>query len=43
MDFTPIFFHGAVEEITGYTEEEFTGGRPRWSQIIHPDDFQTIT
>ena len=23
MDFTPIFFHGAAEEITGYTEREF--------------------
>jgi PAS domain S-box-containing protein len=43
MDFTPIFFHGAVEEITGYTEEEFTRGQPRWNQIIHPDDFQTIS
>jgi PAS domain S-box-containing protein len=35
---TPIFFHGAVEEITGYQEEDFIGGNPRWDQIIHPDD-----
>jgi PAS domain-containing protein len=32
MDFTPIFFHGAVEEITGYTERDFLDGKPRWDQ-----------
>lgn len=42
MDWTPIFFHGAVEAITGYTEEEFTAGKPRWDQIIHPDDLKKI-
>ncbi len=30
IDFTPIFFHGAVEEISGYTEDEFASGNPRW-------------
>jgi diguanylate cyclase (GGDEF)-like protein/PAS domain S-box-containing protein len=43
MDFTPVFFHGAVEQITGYTEEEFLAGKPRWEQIIHPDDLSIIT
>ncbi|UCG80490.1 MAG: PAS domain-containing protein, partial [Desulfobacterales bacterium] len=43
IDFTPIFFHGAVEDITGYTEEEFAKGKPTWDQIIHPDDFQSIS
>jgi PAS domain S-box-containing protein len=42
MDFTPIFFHGSVEEITGYTEEEFLAGDPRWDEIIHPDDRERI-
>lgn len=42
MDFTPIFFHGAVEEITGYTEKEFLDGKPRWNQIIHPEDLPTL-
>jgi len=40
MDFTPVFFHGAVEGITGYTEQEFLAGRPRWDQVVHPDDFR---
>jgi PAS domain S-box-containing protein len=38
MDFTPIFFHGAVEAITGYTENEFTAGNLKWDEIIHSDD-----
>ena len=39
MDFTPIFFHGSVKEITGYTEDEFIAGKPSWDKVIHPDDF----
>ncbi|MGB7573272.1 MAG: PAS domain S-box protein [Thermodesulfobacteriota bacterium] len=42
MDFVPIFFHGAVEAITGYKEEEFLAGNPRWDQMIHPDDLSKI-
>ncbi len=43
IDFTPIFFHGAVEAITGYTEEDFIEGRARRDQIIHPDDLSKIS
>jgi len=43
MDFRPLFFHGAVEEITGYTEEEWTSGKLRWNQIIHPDDLSLLS
>ncbi len=38
MEFVPLFFHGAVEDITGYTEQEFISGVPRWDQVIHPED-----
>ncbi len=38
MNFTPIFFHGAVEEITGYREDEFISGKPKWIEIIHKKD-----
>jgi PAS domain S-box-containing protein len=38
LDGAPIFFEGDVERITGYTEEEFLTGKPRWEDIIHPDD-----
>jgi PAS domain S-box-containing protein len=37
-DFAPIFFHGAVEEITGYTEDDFLAGKLRWDKVIHPED-----
>lgn len=36
--FQPIFFHGQVEKITGYTSEDFLTGRVSWFQLIHPDD-----
>jgi PAS domain S-box-containing protein len=42
MDFVPVFFHGAVEEITGYTEKDFLEGKPRWDQVIHPDDLREL-
>ena len=38
LDQVPIFFHGAVEEITGYTEKEFIEGRLPWFSLSHPDD-----
>jgi len=42
LDFTPVFFHGAVEAITGYTEDEFVSGKPRWDQVIHEEDLPGI-
>lgn len=42
MDWSIIFFHGQVHEITGYTEDEFIGGTPSWFEIIHPDDIPKI-
>ena len=41
-DFTPVFFHGDVEAITGYSPGEFESGGIRWDQIIHPDDLATV-
>ena len=42
LDYSPIFFHGAIEQITGYTEEELNAGVPRWDQIIHKDDIRRV-
>ncbi len=36
------FFHGDVEEITGYHEEDFVSGRVLWDKLIHPDDWGRI-
>ena len=38
----PIFFHGAVEEITGYTSDELIQRDPSWSDIIHPYDLPLL-
>jgi PAS domain S-box-containing protein/putative nucleotidyltransferase with HDIG domain len=42
MDWTPIFFHGAVEAVTGYRAEDIVRGKPRWDQIIHPQDLSLM-
>lgn len=42
LDFKPIFVHGAVQEITGYTDEDFLAGRVTWAELIHPDDSQAV-
>ncbi|MDD1766076.1 MAG: PAS domain S-box protein, partial [Methanomassiliicoccales archaeon] len=38
LDHSPIFLHGAVEVITGYTEEDLVTGHMKWSQLVLPDD-----
>ena len=40
-NFVPVFLHGAVKEITGYREKEFTS-RVKWEDIIHPDDLSHV-
>lgn len=40
-DLVPVFYHGALSHITGYTEEEITLGKPSWETLVHPDDRQT--
>ncbi len=40
-NFVPVFLHGAVEEITGYSEEAFMSGI-KWKDIIHPDDLSIV-
>jgi len=42
MDSKPVFFHGAVEDITGYTEDEFIADEPAWREIVHPDDGDSL-
>jgi PAS domain S-box-containing protein len=42
-DFIPHFFHGDVEGVTGYKEEDFLAGSPKWNEIVHPDDRGVFT
>ncbi|WP_440947806.1 PAS domain S-box protein [Methanosarcina sp. T3] len=41
-EFTPLFMEGAVEEITGYTEEDFITRRISLSGLIDPEDKQIL-
>jgi PAS domain S-box-containing protein len=41
-DFSPVFYHGAVEQITGYSEIELKAGTPSWNAIVHPDDLSVF-
>lgn len=40
-NFTPLFLHGNVEEITGYSEAEFLSDEI-WKELIHPEDLFLI-
>ncbi len=42
MYFSPVFMHGAMEEITGYTEEEFLSGTIPWPRLTVPEDRHLI-
>jgi len=42
MDFKPIFFHGAIEKITGYTFDDFMLNSKKWTDIVHSDDLNIL-
>lgn len=37
-DGSPIFYHGAVEELTGYGETELLDPSKGWESLIHPEE-----
>ncbi len=41
-DYSVAFFQGSVENITGYTEDDFISDRIKWNQLIHEDDAFTV-
>ncbi|MHA1516386.1 MAG: PAS domain S-box protein, partial [Candidatus Heimdallarchaeaceae archaeon] len=42
INFKPFFFHGAVEQITGYTEEDFVSGELTWDQLVLEKDMKLL-
>ena len=42
FDSIPLFFHGAWESITGYTNEDLRLGRMTWDRIVHPEDKEKL-
>lgn len=41
-DFSPLFFKGSVESISGYSEKELLEGTPHWENLINPPDSDRI-
>jgi PAS domain S-box-containing protein len=41
-DGSPVFYHGAVEETTGYSESDLMRNRPGWEALIHPDELELV-
>lgn len=41
-DSSPVFYHGAVEETTGYSESDLMRNRPGWETLIHPDELESV-
>ena len=40
LDYIPLYCHGALEAIAGYTEKQLRSGKPRWDEIIHHEDVE---
>ena len=38
----PVFFHGAVKQITGYGEKDLLNLKPDWFDIVHPEDLPEL-
>lgn len=38
QDFFPHFHSGVVEDITGYSQEEFEKGLITWDKLVYPED-----
>jgi PAS domain-containing protein len=42
MRWKPVFFHGAVKQITGYSETDLLNIQPDWYDIVYPDDLPVL-
>ncbi len=42
LNFVPIFLHGAVEKITGFSEEDFMSKKAGINNIIYPEDHEKV-
>jgi len=42
MYWKPVFFRGAVMQITGYSETDFLNMQPDWFDIVYPEDLPEL-
>ncbi|MGE5458975.1 MAG: diguanylate cyclase domain-containing protein [Methanobacterium sp.] len=38
LQWKPLFYQGAIEELSGYAENQFLNGLLKWEQLVHPED-----
>ncbi len=38
LQWAPIYYQGAIEELSGYAENQFLNGLLKWEQLVHPED-----
>jgi PAS domain S-box-containing protein len=41
-DWKPVFFRGALQQLTGYTEKELLEQKPDWFEIVIPEDLPIL-
>ncbi len=38
LHWQPLYYQGAIEELSGYAENQFLNGLLTWEQLVHPED-----
>jgi len=38
LQWTPIYYQGAIEELSDYDKSQFLNGLIKWEQLVHPED-----
>lgn len=38
MHWHPLYYQGAIEELSGYAENQFLNGLLKWEHLVHPED-----
>ncbi len=42
LQWTPLYYQGAIEELSGYAESQFLNGLLKWEQLVHPEDLPSF-
>ncbi len=42
LEWSPVAYHGAVKEISGYDPSQFLDGLLKWEQLVHPEDLPSF-
>lgn len=42
LEWQPLYYQGAIEELSGYAENQFLNGLLKWEQLVHPEDLPSF-